>query len=471
MSAFFILGLLGLGLSLSFLSDGDQGSDPEPEPDDADITEGDGAVETPLPPTAPDTDSVPPDDSVPDAVVETDGTLIGTAGDDVIFATEESPAVEGGAGDDSLVSFVDGVTASLDGGTGQDALFVDALVGDSGASQSTQILTGGAGTDSFSIALDVTSSSAQGAEEPRVTVIDFIPGQEQLEITISTFSGSTYQFSEITQDVAEDENFTDLNFIFTAEDSDDLIETVRIEGVAGLEDDQFAISDGRELIEGTDANDTLRSTDVDLGGRGEDTLSGLGGDDLLTQEPVDDAGPIVLEGGAGNDTIIASEVEFSNPTTLNGGTGDDLLITELFTSSGFETVDTFITGEGADTVAISSAFPDLSGENDFVIVARVIDFTPGEDIILIDTAPISSGTNTILTQDVTLTPDTDGGFTDVRYTVANTDNGASVSGTLRLEGVSGLSEDDLGFTLADLERGRTTSAVIGGTAADDIISA
>ncbi|KEJ88892.1 calcium-binding protein [Sulfitobacter donghicola] len=457
-----ILALLGLAAFLPIFVDNDT-ADSDIDNDETDTSETDQPEDTDDPtvlaaPT-PEVDTTD-EDAVADPV---------ETGDD-LFATEESPTVIGGAGDDTLTSSIDGLAANLDGGAGDDTILTNVPVGFPDLTEETQVLTGGAGTDSFSVALDVTRSSTEGVDIPLVTVTDFAPGQEQLELVINTFGGSPFEFAEVTQEIAEDGSYTDLNVTFTDEDSDDLIGTVRLEGVAGLGDDQFTVSDGRELIEGTEGDDTLRSTDVDLGGRGEDTLSGLGGDDLLTQEPVDDAGAIVLEGGAGNDTILASEVEFSNPTTLDGGTGDDLLITELFTSAGFETVDTFITGEGADTVAISSAFSDLSGENDFVIVAQVTDFTPDEDIILIDTGPISSGAGTPLTQELSLTEDSEGGFTDVRYTVANNVNGASLSGTLRLEGVTGISEESLGFTLAELERGNTTSGVIGGTAGDDVIS-
>lgn len=470
MSAFALIGLLGLGLALDAFTGGDNsGPDtPSDEEDTAETSDSDEGTDTS---DLLDTDETPidPDTAEQDEVIEADGTITGTQGDDTLFASEQSPTVNGGAGDDTLTSFIDGLAANLDGGAGDDALVTTALVGSTDTADESQVLTGGTGADSFSIGLDLTEFSTEGSDTPLVTVTDFLPGEEQLELTVNTFGGS-FEFAEVAQEIADDGSYTDLNVTFTADGSDDLIGTVRIEGVAGLADDQFTLSDGRELIEGTEGDDTLRSTDVDLGGRGEDTLSGLGGDDLLTQEPVDDAGPIVLEGGAGNDTIIASEVEFSNPSTLDGGIGDDTLITELFTAASLETADTFITGEGADTVAITSVFPDLSGENDFGIVARVSDFTPGEDIILIDTGPLSSGTDTTLTQDVTLTEDGDGGFTDVSYTVANTDNGTSVSGTVRLEGVTGISEEDLGFTLVGLERGETTSGVTGGTTGDDVIS-
>ena len=77
------------------------------------------------------------------------------------------------------------------------------------------------------------------------------------------------------------------------------------------------------------------------------------------------------------------------------------------------------------------------------------DFTPGEDMIVIDTSPISDGLPDTFTQSVTLTENTEGNYTDVRFVVTNTGNASTFSGVVRLEGLTGLSEDDIGVSLSD----------------------
>lgn len=441
MSAIALLSLLGFSMLLPLLANDDSSDAP--------------------------VDPVDPVPTEPDEITERNGVITGTQGNDTLFASEQSPAVNGAAGDDELFSLVDGVQAQLDGGDGDDALVTNVPVGFPDLTDGTQTLTGGAGTDSFVIGLDVTRLSTEGIEGPVVTVTDFERGAEQLTFNIRTF-GEKFQLEEVIQDIAPDDSFTAFNFRFSDTDGvvDDLIATVRLEGITGLNQNEFTIEDGRVLVEGTDGNDVIRTTDVNLGVTGIDTLSGGAGDDLLVQEPTDDAGRTILDGGAGNDTLLASEIEFSNPTTLDGGSGDDLLITELFQSAGDATVDTFITGEGADTVAISSVLADLSGTSDFGLVARITDFTPQEDIILIDTAPIQGDPATTFTQDVTLTEDLTHNRTTLRYSVINNENGITLSGLINLEGLTGLSADDIVLTLSALGGGLAEGGAVSGVSSD-----
>ena len=466
MSPLLLVGLLGLLVTLPVFSGDDEAEAdtppaPEPEPDTTPDTTSDPDPVTP---------ETPPNQ--PDGVTEANGTITGTQGDDRLFASAQSPAVSGGAGDDTLSSFIDGVEAQLSGGAGDDVLETNALVGFPDQTDGTQILTGGTGADTFIINLDVTRLSGDGVDFPLVSVTDFVPGVDQLELRVGAFPSAALQFADVTQQIGEDGTFTDLNVRYTDATgaADDLVATVRIEGLAGLDESAFTIDDGRNLIEGTEGDDTLRSTDQRLGRTGPDTLSGGAGDDLLVLEPTDDAGAVVLDGGAGNDTLLASEVEFSNPTTLVGGAGDDVLIAELFQPASSATVDTFTTGDGADTVTISSIFNNLEGDNDFGFVARVTDFTPGEDMIVINTSAIQNTPDATFDQSVTVTEDAPNNQTNLRYTVTNIQDGRTLSGLIRLEGLTGLTEDDIVLTLSPLGANLTDGGVVSGTAGDDVIT-
>jgi Ca2+-binding RTX toxin-like protein len=421
------MALLGVTLLLPvFMNNGDDDDEGAPQP-----------VE-PVEPAEPQT---------PTSVLE------GTAGDDSLSATSETPIVNGNDGNDTLVSGnTDGQELLLDGGNGDDLLQPNVLVGFPDVTQGPVVLTGGAGSDAFVVGLDVTSASSASSDDPLVVITDFDPDADTLDLQVGARPSASQQFEDITQIVADDGSYTDLvvRYADTTGTAPDLLATVRVEGISGLEADQFTVTNGLDLREGTAGNDTLSSTGADFGTRdGPDTLSGLAGDDILTHTGADESLPLVLQGGAGNDTLIADEIELSNPTTLDGGTGDDLLRTELFIPASLDTVDTFITGAGADTIEISSVFDGLTGNVDYGLTARVTDFTPGEDMIVIDTTPISDGAAATFTQTVSLTENIANAYTDVSFVVTNTANNSTFSGIVRLEGLTGLSADDIGVSLSD----------------------
>ena len=204
-------------------------------------------------------------------------------------------------------------------------------------------------------------------------------------------------------------------------------------------------------------NDTLSSTGNNLGRFGLDTLRGLAGDDVLIHIAADSSGPLVLEGGDGNDTLTANEVEFGNQTTLNGGAGDDVLQTDIFTFSGGPngSFDTFITGEGADRIEIS--YLNVSGVEsaEVGLLGRVTDFDPEEDVIAVDPRwlirEIEEGESTAFAQLVTLREDPDGAFTDLEFTYTSQATQAQFSGIIRLEGLTGLTEDDIAVVELDAD--------------------
>uniref|UniRef100_UPI0035C8175F calcium-binding protein n=1 Tax=Planktotalea sp. TaxID=2029877 RepID=UPI0035C8175F len=98
-----------------------------------------------------------------------------------------------------------------------------------------------------------------------------------------------------------------------------------------------------DLTAGTAGVDTLVNVENVLGGDGDDTISGTGGDNLLSGGADNDvltglAGEDVLLGGLGNDTHI-------------GGEGDDILIAN-------EGVNSYFGGNGIDTLQIEGTTED-----------------------------------------------------------------------------------------------------------------
>lgn len=214
----------------------------------------------------------------------------------------------------------------------------------------------------------------------------------------------------------------------------------------------------RDLIDGT-AGDDILGSEGDFRASAPPILRGFAGDDLLVHTGADSSGPLILEGGDGNDTLIAEEVEFRNSTTLDGGAGDDILRSDIFIGGGGSGIDTFITGAGADRIEITTFNVSDSTDIALGLAAIVTDFTPGEDMILVDPSQLvrdvfpeggdTDGNNDVsqFDQRFTLREDPAGTFTDLLFTFTRTgaDGGQQMTGTIRLEGLTGITEDDIAF--------------------------
>lgn len=140
-------------------------------------------------------------------------------------------------------------------------------------------------------------------------------------------------------------------------------------GPAG--DDRFNLGDGKAVFHAGKGDDVVRSgidDDTLYGGGGDDKLRGGGGDDLLKGGSGKDRlrgedGDDVLKGGKGRDRLDGGR----GADRLDGGAGDDRL-------DGGRGDDTLKGGQGAD----SFLFRPGSG------IDRIVDFTVGEDVLLID---------------------------------------------------------------------------------------
>jgi 3-phytase len=167
-----------------------------------------------------------------------------------------------------------------------------------------------------------------------------------------------------------------------------------LKGGAGT-DSLYALgSSGFNTLEGGEDNDQLFVVEG-----GNNTLSGESGNDTLTVSG--GSGSNTLNGGIGNDKLNVSNLTGNN--ILNGNEGDDILVgglgsDQLFGGSGDDLLfggvkgSKLTGGTGADKFYLASAaIPEVAIE--------VLDFTQGEDKIIIEGIPeIANFANLILTQ-------------------------------------------------------------------------
>lgn len=210
------------------------------------------------------------------------------------------------------------------------------------------------------------------------------------------------------------------NFAFTSAPVElDLVSagTVVPAGSVGTTGDDWLILEAGAVgqLAGLSGNDTLEGSDranVLLGGAGDDTMLGLGGNDRLFGSVGADtgdggdgndtiragAGDDVMLGGAGNDQMLG---QFGNDTLsggdgddiLNGGTGDNILIGGAGDDSfvfvrGTQTVTDFTTGDIVDlggTIRITDYADLMANHISQSGTTVIIDDGVGNQVILENT--------------------------------------------------------------------------------------
>ncbi|MBD3764179.1 MAG: hypothetical protein IE927_05405 [Rhodobacterales bacterium] len=149
----------------------------------------------------------------------------------------------------------------------------------------------------------------------------------------------------------------------------------------GAGDDDLQGGDGADTLWGGAGDDSLAGHEGDDrldGAEGDDSLLGGGGNDSLAAGAGDDA----LNGGYGNDLLQGGE----GTDTLDGGTGDDSL-------QGGAGADFLNGGTGDDALSLGAgdtghgdAGADLFELTDVLpgdAPARIVDYTPGEDVLAV----------------------------------------------------------------------------------------
>ncbi len=361
-----------------------------------------------------------------------DDTLAGGTGADTLFGQDGADHLLGDAGADFLLGG-DGADR-LTGGAGADTLYGDAdtdvfvategggadTIGDFDLATETIEIAAGFGfataaevlataTKPFSnvtrltlaptVTLDIFHASQSGTPltEANIVVLSSEPANQAPTAapdTASVTAGGTVLIDVLGNDTDPDQDPLAIAAVGTpgggtVEIVDGLLRYTAAEGFAGLDQFDYAISDGRgggsgsfvsvtvtpgsQLRIGTgeadaltagDAGDTLRGFeggDTLTGAAGADTLEGGGDDDRLFGE----GGGDLLEGGPGFDTLLGQagndtlSGDFGSPTAgqsdlLNGGEGDDLL-------EGNGGADTLQGDIGADTLLGAQGFDVLNG--------------------------------------------------------------------------------------------------------------
>lgn len=103
----------------------------------------------------------------------------------------------------------------------------------------------------------------------------------------------------------------------------------------------------------------------------------------------DDGSDLLRRIGIDNNAMIAQQLETGFHANLGGGVEVAVLCIEINISGRFET---FITGEGSDTIEIKAFNAGAKGSADAGLFADVTDFTPCEDIIIRDTSFLLANT-------------------------------------------------------------------------------
>lgn len=237
--------------------------------------------------------------------------------------------------------------------------------------------------------------------------------------------------------------------------------------------------DGSDLLEGTEGDDTLPA------GQDEslvpDTINLSGGDDIAV---VEDPFAIIVSGGEGDDTLVSTAVG----NTLDGGAGNDTLTgidaNSMFGGSGDDqiTFDSDVElhssvaridgGEGDDTINIladagvntadrgGAIVEGGNGSDDFKIVldlqnsqgeesilntavARINDFTPSEDTLVIEVARNDETADRDVTAELDQTEE-DGTYTSlITLTFDETDDATQAKATLTVISNAAFTLDDI----------------------------
>ena len=221
--------------------------------------------------------------------------------------------------------------------------------------------------------------------------------------------------------------------------------------------------DGNVTLNGGEGNDSISiaaeagsNSSVD-GGAGDDSILAQGtivnvtggdGNDTITSDALDSGGGTPIFGEAGDDLLIAiNSPGFQIGTSLDGGLGDDTLQTETFLNSS-DSYDTLTGGDGADTFDLNfpGVFPSSTpfsdqGDVDVGVVTTVTDFVPGEDVL--DLSDAFTNVDNPTTASVSFVEAEDASFTDVIFTATPTNGTGTITGTIRLDGTTNLTQSDV----------------------------
>jgi Ca2+-binding RTX toxin-like protein len=276
----------------------------------------------------------------------------GGDGNDQIFLDAGDDTVRGGAGNDTIYSGAG--DDFIDGGDGDDVLYGEAGNDTIHGGAGNDVISGGAGDDTIygGAGNDIIKAG------PGNDYVDGGDGYDTLDL--SAASGAIYVDMASGRVAAAGigvQTFVNIESLAFG-DGDNVV-------TGGNGDDTFDGGAGNDTLNGGAGDDTL------FGGLGNDTLKGGSGDDVLDGGEGDDeisggSGDDILLGGLGNDRLSGG----SGDDVLEGGAGDDIL-------TGGSGNDSFVfaPGFGRDTIT------DFAGGQEDVITFDSDVFVDFETVI------------------------------------------------------------------------------------------
>ena len=322
-------------------------------------------------------------------------TLQGLAGDDSLLGGLGNDRLDGGEGDDQLQSEAGADT--LLGGAGNDAL--DASRGSS-AWTLTASLDGGSGNDTltgnnhfWSDPITMTGGSGRDVFHPvGATITDFAVGAggDVLELTYLVAGSDLAANPLIAGALRVRQDGADTVVEFNSDPAADPNAFGVVALLKNVTASQLTAANlrGWDIASGTAANQTIAGTvgnDTLADGFGNDSVSGGAGNDQIGDEvwnDVRDFGNDRIDGGDGNDTLYG----YPGSDTLIGGAGDDNLVSEGADSvDGGDGNDFFYCVSGTQTVVGGAGDDAISlGTGSAASSAYTVDAGAGDDFILVD---------------------------------------------------------------------------------------
>ncbi len=334
-----------------------------------------------------------------------DDTINGDAGNDVMYGEEGNDTLNGGAGNDSLYTGEGDDTLNggdgddvlygaegndaLDGGEGNDTLYGgdgnDTISGGTG----DDILDGGAGDDTYYINAEHGNDTIIDSEGLTTIVFGDEISADSYDLNIDINSGITLVNNETGETIGLPD-FINVpeNYEFTFDGESKILgggETRQvIEGTDG--DDTITASDGFNIIRGGEGNDTITGGDnlnFIYGGEGDDTITGGNGTNIIHGDEgndtiTDGSGSSYIDGGDGDDVIHAGEgndiiIGGAGADQLYGEDGDDVIAgnagnDEIYGGNGDDTVyadagnDIVHGGVGNDSLFGGNGYDTLYGD-------------------------------------------------------------------------------------------------------------
>ncbi|SMY07753.1 Hint domain-containing protein [Flavimaricola marinus] len=356
----------------------------------------------------PDGDQIDSNDAILPGEAGNDDLVYVGAGNDTVFAGEGEDVVYGGADNDELygqagndVLYGEDGDDSLYGGGSDDSLFGGAGNDHLVTSLGADVAYGGAGNDNLAGGSDSDTLHGDAGDDEinGGGGNDTIYGGDDAD-TISVNGDDWGDDLVVGGQGGNNYDTLDLSFatnpvsvLFTGEGAGVVTDLVNGNTITFSEIEQLILTDGADVVDASADNGYTYIQTLD----GNDSVLGSDGDDVFDEEigigtGLDGQGNDTFFGGAGNDEIWAG----NDNDTLYGGTGNDTL-------SGQEGDDTLFGGAGNDILDGGDGRDAFIGADDMGN-DTIVGGSGGDDFDLVELGAINTGVN------VTYSDDEDGTF-------------------------------------------------------------